>query len=278
VRFVAVGDVFVDVVCAASPGPGERVHADVSLRAGGSAVNAALTAAGLGAAASVVGRIGSDPAGELVAASLVAAGVAGNLALDEELHTGVAVVLLGPGGASVVADRGANAALSTSDVPEPLGTDVLFVSGFALFQAGSDQAAQAALDRFTGDWAGVDLASPGLAANVDLDAVARVAKVVFATEAEAKAATGAGPEEAVRALAEAFTIGCVKLGPEGALAAQGDVVERRAAPLVDRRSPFGAGDAFAAAFLLALAGGDSLGDALERACDAGARAAAGPSG
>lgn len=275
-RFVAVGDVFVDVVCAASPGPGERAHADVSLRAGGSAVNAALTAAELGASAGMVGRIGADPAGELVAASLATAGVAGHLARDEELHTGVAVVLLGPGGASVVADRGANAGLSTADVPEPLDADVLFVSGFALFQTGSDRAAQAALEGFRGSWAGVDLASPGLAAKVDLDAVARVAKVLFATAAEAKAVTGAEPEEAVRALAERFTVGCVKLGPEGALAAQGDVVERRAAPLVERRSPFGAGDAFAAAFLLALAGGDSLGGALQRACEAGARSAAGP--
>ena len=64
----------------------------------------------------------------------------------------------------------------------------------------------------------------------------------------------------------------MKLGSEGALAARGDVVERGAAAPVERGSPFGAGDAFAAAFLVSLAGGDPLVRALERACEAGARA------
>jgi sugar/nucleoside kinase (ribokinase family) len=94
VRFVAVGDVMVDVVCAERPPPGERVHSDVILRAGGSAVNAAVCAAALGAAATVVGRVGADPAGDLVLASLAALGVDAHLARDPELRTGAAVVML----------------------------------------------------------------------------------------------------------------------------------------------------------------------------------------
>jgi ribokinase len=273
VRFVAVGDVMVDVVCAERPPPGERVHADVILRAGGSAVNAAMCAATLGAAASVVGRVGADPAGDLVLASLAAHGVDAHLARDPELRTGAAVVMLEDGSLSVVADRGANARLSPADVPEPLEADALLVSGFALFQRGSAAAARSALDHFAGDCAGVDLGSPRLAAGADLDAGIEGAHVVFATAEEARAVTGAEPEEAARALASRFSVVCIKLGQDGALVAQGDRTARRGGKPVVRRSPFGAGDAFAASFLLSLVAGDSAEDALERACEAGARAA-----
>ncbi len=271
-RFVAVGDVFVDVICGRAPRPGRRVHADVSLRPGGSAVNAALTAASLGADAAVVGRVGADPGAELVTAALAAAGVDAALARDPELGTGVAVALLGDEGPGVVADRGANARFSPADVPDRLDGSVLLVSGFALLQEGSDAAAQAALERFTGDWAGIDLASPTLARDADLAALARLAGVVFATAAEARAATGLEPIDAVRELARSFSVACVKLGAEGALAAQADLVERRAAPPVAGPPSFGAGDAFAAAFLVSLARGDALGAALDHACATGAKA------
>jgi 2-dehydro-3-deoxygluconokinase len=263
----------VDVVCAKRPPPGERVHSDVILRAGGSAVNAAMGAATLGAAASVVGRVGADPAGDLVLASLAAHGVDAHLARDPELRTGAAVVMLEDGSVSVIADRGANARLSPADVPEPLEADAMLVSGFALFQGGSAEAARSALERFSGDCAGVDLGSPKLAASAEIDAGIGGAQVVFATAEEARAVTGAEPEEAARALASSFPVVCIKLGEDGALVAQGDRTARCATKPVVRRSPFGAGDEFAASFLLAFAAGESAVDALERACEAGARAA-----
>jgi sugar/nucleoside kinase (ribokinase family) len=269
VKLVAVGDVMIDVVCAETPPVGSRVHAEVSVRAGGSAVNAAMCAAAAGAQASVCGRIGADPAGNLISAALAAHGIEAHLARDQDLPTGAAVALRAGETASIVADRGANARLSPADVPDQLEADALLVSGFALFQSGSDEAARAAFQRFGGEWAGVDLASPTLAAGADLEVGANV---VFATADEARAVTGAEPEEALRALASRFDVACVKLGDEGALAARGERVERCAAVATSGRSPFGAGDAFAATFLLALAGGDDLAGALQRACEAGARA------
>jgi ribokinase len=277
VQFVAVGDVMVDVVCSQAPPPNSRVHAEVSIRAGGSAVNAAAAAAAAGTSAAVVGRIGSDPAAELVAAELEQLGIKAHLARDHDLPTGMAVSLgADPSSPSVVANRGANARLSPEDIPDLLEVDALFVSGFALFQTGSSEAARTALDRFTGAWAGVDMSSPTLAAaarDVDFGDTGRRRTVVLATADEARAMTGEEPEEAARRLASRFSVACVKLGEEGALAASGDRVERRAADRVTRRSPFGAGDAFGAVLLIALAAGDPLERALERACRAGARAA-----
>jgi sugar/nucleoside kinase (ribokinase family) len=239
VKLITVGDVMVDVVSDLFPTAGERAHGSVDLRAGGSAVNAALIARELGANAQVVGRIGCDAAGDLVVSSLEARGVELSLARDAEAPTGTAVALRD----AVVAARGANARLSPDDLPSPLRGDALLVSGFALFQDGSRDAAQAALERFEGPWTAVDLASPRLA-RLDFEA-----RVVFATKAEA---------EAVPGLEEQFEVVCVK-NDYGVM----------------RTSAFGAGDAFAAAFLVALADGANVDDARQRATTCAASVARG---
>ena len=236
-KLVTVGDVMVDVVADRLPTAGERAHGRVDLRAGGSAVNAALVARSLGAEVQVVGRVGRDPAGDLVVTALEERGVDARLARDGQLPTGTAIALRD----GVVADRGANAHLSVGDLPSPLRGDALLVSGFALFQEGSRDAALAALERFEGPWTAVDLASPRLA-RLDFNA-----RVVFATQQEA---------EAVPGLEERFELVCLK-GGYG----------------VERKSPFGAGDAFAAAFLVALAGGAEVAKARALAVEAAATAA-----
>ncbi|MFL5951730.1 MAG: carbohydrate kinase family protein [Gaiellaceae bacterium] len=236
-KLVTVGDVMVDVVADQLPSAGEHAHGRVRLRAGGSAVNAALVARALGADAQVVGRVGRDPAGDLVVAALQEQGVDVRLARDETLATGTAIALRD----GVVADRGANAALSVDDLPSPLRGDALLVSGFALFQDGSREASLAALERFDGEWTAVDLASPRLA-QLDFEA-----RVVFATQAEADAVPG---------LQERFELVCLK-DDYG----------------VERTSPFGAGDAFAAACLVALASGAGQDEAVRRGRDAAAKAA-----
>ena len=98
--------------------------------------------------------------------------------------------------------------------------------------------------------------------------------MLLATAAEARALTGAEPEQAARELAARFTVACVKLGEEGALAASGGELERSRVQSPASVSPVGAGDALGAVLLLALAEGLPLGRALELACEAGARAAA----
>ena len=247
------------------------------MRAGGSAVNAAAAAVAAGSSAAVLGRIGSDPPGELVAAELEALDIEAHLARDQELPTGIAVSLGDdPSSPSVVANRGANARLSPEDIPDVLEGEALLVSGFALFQTGSSEAARAALDRFAGSWVGVDVSSPRLAAaarDFELGDEGQRRTVLLATGDEARAMTGEEPEAAARTLASRFSVACIKLGKQGAIAADSDRVERVAVDPVARRSPFGAGDAFGAVLLIALAAGTPLGRALDLACAAGARAA-----
>jgi sugar/nucleoside kinase (ribokinase family) len=267
---VAVGDVLVDVVSEEAPGRDERLHAPVAIRAGGSAANAAVWAVELGASATVVGRIGADASGDLVERVLTEKGIEARIARDPDLPTGVAVAL----GSSVVAWAAASSRLAPEDVPDPLPGDALLVSGFSLFQAASAFGARAGLERFDGRWMAVDLASPRIAAAADLDELCGGANVILATIEEARAVTGSEPDDAVRELAVRFGVACVKLGEEGALAAQGDQVVHAQSDRVERRSRFGAGDAFAAALLVTLSEGQPLEQALDAACSAGARAAA----
>jgi sugar/nucleoside kinase (ribokinase family) len=262
----------VDVISGELPRDGERLHCAVAMRAGGSAANAAVWATKLGADATVVGRVGRDPAGELVAAGLEARGIEARLARDAEAPTGIAVAL---GAETSVAFPAASARLGPDDVPDPLEGDALLVSGFSLFQTGSAAGARAALERFRGQWAAVDIASPRLAASAGSMAGANV---VLATAEEALALTGFTPDDAVRALGERVAVACVKLGEHGAVAAQGGDLVRVGVDPVERQSRFGAGDAFAAALLVALGGGEPLVRALGLACEAGARAAASDDG
>jgi len=70
VRFVAVGELLVDVVA-----EGSGHDARIRTRPAGSAFNAAVAAAAAGAESTVIGTVGDDPAGRMILAELGAAGV-----------------------------------------------------------------------------------------------------------------------------------------------------------------------------------------------------------
>lgn len=220
-----MGEALLDVVAAS----GSR-HGRVSVRAGGTAVSAAIAAAWAGADSATVARVGADAAGEAVRDALRSAGVDPLLAVDRDLPTGCYVRL----GDEVVVDRGASAALTPEDVAAAAGADVVLVSGYTL-----DRARPALTLGAT--WTAVDLARP------DQDAEARVA---FASDVD------------VRELAR-FEYAVVKLGADGAVAAHAGRVVRTAAPAINASLPLvGAGDAFDAGFLVALAQDGELESAL----------------
>jgi sugar/nucleoside kinase (ribokinase family) len=264
---IAVGDVMLD---GALPSlvPGGRVHGRIELRAGGSAANAALAAAGLGASAAVIGRVGADAAGRLVADALAAGGVEPLLARDDQAHTGCVIVV---GGSSIVADPGASARLDPDDLPETLEAAAVLVSGYSLLQAGPEAAARAALERARTDWLAVDAASARLVAAFGVDRffeATEKAAVLLVNEEEARALTGIEPDDAARTLARRYRVVCIKLGSSGALAASGDAVVHASVQPIDMSDTLGAGDSFAGGLLLSLSRGAELPEALRMGCDA----------
>ena len=227
---VAVGDVMLDVHVTALPLHG-TVHDRVRVRAGGSAVNVARAARRLGARAAVVGRVGVDPAGLAIAEELRLSGIDSLLERDDDRATGT-VVYAGEG---VIADRGATAGFKPDALP---AARVTLVSGYL-----DTDAVGEALARAQGLRA-VDLQRAGQNA-FDADVVL-------------------GPELDIDQLSASHRVVCTTLAALGAVAASGSERVDVPPPRVLAASPPGAGDAFAAGFLLALADGHPLRACVER--------------
>jgi ribokinase len=234
-RFVAVGELLVDVV---ADGSGHDAH--IRLRPAGSAFNAAVAAAAAGADATVVGTVGDDPAGRMILAELAARGVAEEVA-----------VAGGPTGTFLLADgeiRVDRGVAHDVVLPDRLVADAVLVSGYL-----PRATIEAALDRARAQWVALDAArlkelpAGGNAVLVNEDWLA-----------------GRNPESTARILAEGRRLACVTLGARGAIAVAGDRVERVAPERTAADGP-GAGDAFAGTLLAALGRGDDLADALSAA-------------
>ena len=176
------------------------------------------------------------------------------LQVDPVLPTGT---YFQDGAGTVVTDRGANVALDLGAV----SADAILVSGYFLFQADGDP-----LERLQAEWLAVDAGSPRL---VRLEPTVR-ANALFADEEELAALGGD-----VDALARRFRLVCVKRGRERATAYLDGVMQERTPPERVKGVHAGGGDAFAGALLASLLLGRDVGDALERACAAGARTIAG---
>src|SRR3989442_11000601 len=94
---IAVGDLMVDVsVEAGDLARGGDVHGEVRLRPGGSAANAAVWAAAEGARVRVIGRVGNDLPGSLLAAALTERGVDTALTVDPSPRTGTMLAVHQP--------------------------------------------------------------------------------------------------------------------------------------------------------------------------------------
>lgn len=289
---LVVGDVVTDILAIHPDGlvPGSDTPADVHLTGGGSAANTACWLAGLGCPVTLVGVVGDDPAGTDRVAELSAAGVGTAVRRAPGARTGSVVVLSHGQERTMLCDRGANSRLSTVDVDAALAATPdlahLHLSGYALFDGASRDAARYALDAAADRGAGtsVDAASAGplgrVGATAFLSWVHR-ADVLLANQAEARVLAGHdGPPEALaRTLTGYVPRVVVKLAEVGAVWAErdGEPVTVPARP-VDVVDPTGAGDAFAAGLLHAWLAGASPVEAVRAGHRLGARAVGTPGG
>ena len=269
----------VDVAVAA---PALRRGGDVAgslrLRPGGAAANVAVWARAAGARALLLARRGDDLAGELLAAELARRGVELAPARPAPAPTGAVLVVQEAAERSFVADAGANRHLRPADLRGRLApAAAVFVSGYPLLRPESRAAALAATA--TEVPAVVDAASWSLlgggAGEALLEAAAR-AGVLLANRNEAAALSGRrDPRGAAARLAARTGTAVVKCGAAGAVVAQAGrpavTVPAAAAAVVDVT---GAGDAFAAGYLVAAAGGAAPPEAAAAGVRLAARAVA----
>jgi len=275
---VTVGDVMIDVrVDSDGLEEGGDVHGRVLVRPGGSAANAAVWAAEVGARVRVHGRIGSDVAGALLREELISRGVEPALAIDPAANTGTMLVVHEPRERSMVADRGAAGRLSPEDLPGRLDAGAVLVSGYSLLFEPTSAAGVAALERAHARFVAVDAASWPMIRSFGVDRFfesCERATMLLANAREAEELTGLRGDDAFDELARRFPVVCLKLGDEGALMSWEGLVIRNTTDAVREKDPTGAGDAFNGVLLASLVAGRSPGDAIAAACRAGARVAA----
>jgi ribokinase len=278
---IVVGDVMTDVsVRAGALAKGGDVHGEVRVRPAGGGANAAVWAAAAGARVRLHGRVGDDLMGHILVESLRERGVEPALTVDPSTRTGAMLVVHEPGDRSMVADRGANARLRPEDLPDRLDAPVVLVSGYLLFDPGSEDAARAALERATGWLVAVEAASWPLVETYGPGPFFEAttgANLLLANEAEARALSGREVEGAMDLLLERYEYVVLKRGPQGAMhARRGYGRGHSGTEPVEEVDPTGAGDAFDGTLLARVALGDQIGPAVKAAVEAGARAAASP--
>jgi sugar/nucleoside kinase (ribokinase family) len=263
-----LGDVLLDVVVATRQDrwePGADTPAATRVGAGGQAANVASWVLALGGRARVVANRAGDLAGELVAADLRRRGVelAGPVTAGA---TGVVVSVSEPGGErTMLTDRGVCPQLPVAVLRDDwfAGCTRLHLPLYSLVDAPIREAALAAARRVPR--VSVDLSSVSVLREIGVPEVRRLLgllapEVIFGNEPEsALLATASAASEAGAAAQPAGRTVIVKLGARGVLVDGRHWPARPAQPA----DSTGAGDAFAAGFLL---GGVEMGlDAAARA-------------
>jgi sugar/nucleoside kinase (ribokinase family) len=288
---VVIGDCNPDVLVLGDDltpafGQQEKLVASMALVAGGSASITAIAAARLGLRVALVAAIGDDAAGHFMLAELAAAGVdAGPMPVRPQSPTGMTVALSQGGDRAILTAEGVIGTLTAADVPAELLARArhVHVSSYfllerslgpalpALLAAARAAGATTSLDTNwdpAGTW-GADY-FPDVLAQADL---------LLPNEAEALRMAGAQElPAAIASLTKAGGAIAVKLGPRGALYADGTRQYRATPPPLPPVDTTGAGDCFNAGLIAGLLNGLEPPEALALGCAAGAASTQGVGG
>jgi sugar/nucleoside kinase (ribokinase family) len=251
-RVTTLGDLVLDVIVRLDEPlvPGDDRPATTRVGPGGQAANVAAWVAALGGEARFVGKRGSDTAAARAAGELRARGV--EVCGPEQGRNGVVVSIASAGERTMASDRGSAPQLEAGELDPPwFDCDVLHVSGYSLHREPIAAAALRAVElaRAAGARVSLDLATWSAIDDAFRGRVEAVAPdVVFAGERERDA------------FGELDAEWIVKRGARGVLV-DGEPHEPLTTEVADAT---GAGDAFAAGFLV---GGVGLGlEAAARCC------------
>jgi sugar/nucleoside kinase (ribokinase family) len=263
-----IGNVNLDVIVRPAsslpPAGMEWTVEGIEVRTGGAAAIAALTLSHLGAAPMLVGCLGDDRAAAMIADELARADVRQWITSVEDAATGVSVAFEAPGhDRSFLTALGSLASFTPAMIPdEAIAANLVLLCGYFLLPAMRGKPSAELLGRVKAA-GGATLFDPGWdpdgwteATVREIRAVLPFVDVLLPNEAEATAMTGCtDPMTAARELQQLSggwvvvkrgADGCLAVGPAGR-------EERVDAPRITARDTIGAGDAFNAGLVHALA-------------------------
>ena len=271
-KVLCVGDIMLDVsaVIGSSISPGVETRATISTQGGGAAANVASWLSVSGTPTYLIARVGDDAAGQTVLAELDKYGVEHSQTIIPDVNTGVVIVLVDAlGERTMFPDSGANSGLSLADLPPLDEITAVYLSGYPLVNPKSREGALDILRAVKERGLSVifDPSTVGVLLEVGLSQVREwlaLVDVVILNEEEAHFLSGKkNPIEAAAELLKSTPLVVIKRGGNGALAqARGSSVVQISAIEAVVVDTTGAGDAFAAGFILVWANGGELVDAL----------------
>jgi sugar/nucleoside kinase (ribokinase family) len=252
-------------------GQRERLVDHAELVLGGSGAIVAAGAARLGLDVAIVACVGDDPLGRVMLDALRAAGVDVSAVItDPEAPTGVSVALAQADDRAILTAPGALARLRAEDVPDALLARARHLHVASPFlQHGLAPGLRTLAERARGTTSLDTGWDPQEHWDVPLDAF----DVLLPNAQEALRLAGRTDGDVPAAaldLAARGPLVAVKLGRDGALAADGSELTRVPAARADAVDTTGAGDSFDAGFLAARLLGEDLRGALALGCACGA--------
>jgi sugar/nucleoside kinase (ribokinase family) len=245
----------------------------ISTHGGGAGGNVASWLSVLGNDVTMVGRIGNDAAGSAITAEFDALGISYGEIVKEGFHTGVVICLVDPSGErTMLADNGANAGLTVSDLPALDGVDAIYLTGYAPLAPLSRAGVLEMIEIINKRQIPIvfDPATVGGMQGVPVEEIlswCALMDTVIMNEEEAIYLSGlSNLESALNFFVEHTHRVIIKRGSAGAIGLErgGQIisVEAQTTEVVDTT---GAGDAFAAGFIDAFTGRRDFSHAMERA-------------
>ena len=252
---------------------GNDTRTVISTHGGGAGGNVASWLAVLGNDVTMVGRIGNDAAGSAITAEFDALGISYGEIVKKGFHTGVVICLVDPSGErTMLADNGANAGLTVSDLPALDGVDAIYLTGYAPLAPLSRAGVLEMIEIINKRQIPIvfDPATVGGMQGVPVEEIlswCALMDTVIMNEEEAIYLSGlSNLESALNFFIEHTHRVIIKRGSAGAIGLErgGQIisVEAQTTEVVDTT---GAGDAFAAGFIDAFTGRRDFSHAMERA-------------
>ena len=229
---------------------------------GGSVCNTMRAMAYLGAEVGYIGKVGTDRAGIFYEDAIRKAGVTPHIVQTKGI-SGCSTIFISPDGERTMATfLGPAATLSAKEIPDDVfgRYDCIYLEGYlisneALFLPVLQRAKKAGL-KIALDLSNFNIVNgfKGLLSEV----IPQYVQILFSNESEAETFTGLAAEQAIRKIAEQVDIAVVTLGKRGALVGSNGLTIAVPATSSNPVDTTGAGDNFAAGFLVGLTQNASL--------------------